>query len=115
MNRILPPPPLRGRFVRRTAALWLLLRVVTVLGGAEILALYAELEGAPRPVGLPLGSLTVGAVLATITGGLILGDLARRGELLFLRNLGFSASRLFVASTGVCGVLEIAVQVARAW
>lgn len=99
----------------RTTALWLLLRVVTVLGGAEVLKLYSDLEGTPPPHTLPFGSAGVGAVLAALVGGVILGDLARRGELLFLANLGLSPRRLLIGAVAVCGVLEVGLQVARVW
>ena len=115
MRSPFPPPPFFGPFVRRTAAVWVFFRVASVLGGAAMLKLFADLEVTASPAQPALGSYWVAAATWGLTAVVVLGDMARRSELIFLANLRLSARRLVLGSLIVCGALEAALRVALVW
>ncbi len=115
MRSYFPPPPFLGRFVRRTAATWIFFRVAAILGAAAMLELYSDLEGTARPTALPIGPYWLAALVGGVVVVLVLGDMARRSELLFLSNFGWSAYRLATGAFIVCGALEAALRVAVVW
>ena len=115
MRSYFPPPPFLARFVRRTAITWLFFRAATILGGAAMLRLYARLEGAPRPTSLPIGPYWLATLILVLVVVLIVGDMARRSELLFLSNLGRSAYQLCVGAAVVCLSLEAVLRIAFGW
>ncbi len=115
MTPIFPPPPFGRRVLVRTVVLWISFRVAAVVGGGEVLVLFADLEGTARPSTIPFGDLRLGVVLALLVGIATLGEGARRSELLFLANLGWSKSRLAVMSVVICLALEFGLQLYLVW
>jgi hypothetical protein len=85
-----PPPPFRGALLRRAAGLWLLLRLGIVgLGLMLELAPLAELVWLTAPAA---GFLTLFAAWLTMF------DARRRGEVLFLTDLGVPAAVLAIVA-----------------
>lgn len=95
--------------------LWACFRVAAVFGGYEVLVLFADLEGTARPSALPMGSVRLGAALAFLVAGVTLAEMARRSELLFLANLGWSKGRLAATALAICLGLEVCVQLILVW
>lgn len=114
MTHRLPPAPFGRRLLVRTVLLWVCFRCAAVVGGNELLALLADLEGTARP-GLPLGSLVLGLALAALVSGVVLAEMVRRSELLFLGNLGWSPRRLAATTFVICLGLEAFLQATLGW
>lgn len=78
--------------------LWILLRIAVTVGSSGFPATSSN----PLLAALLLGSLSI-VVIATV----LWIEMARRGELVFLANLGFSFAHTVVTVSAVCVSLEI--------
>ncbi|MEJ2547432.1 MAG: hypothetical protein P8125_06390 [Gemmatimonadota bacterium] len=88
--------------VRRTALIWLLLRLLLAL----------VLAASPLGRG-PLGGWKHSIVLVLVATGLVLYDARRLNERVFAENLGLSERAIAVVSLLSALLLEILLQVAR--
>ena len=89
---MLPAPKLTRAIVRRTAAIWLMMKLV-VTGGA----MAVQEAGIEHPLREALQLAPFAALaLAALVYGLVLLDAGRRNELIFLANLG--VGRIVIAA-----------------
>jgi len=87
---VFPPPPFRAVLLRRAAGLWLLLRA-----GVVVVGLLAGL--APLP-DLIVFTAPAAGFMALLAAWLTMFDARRRGEALFLADLGVSPGVLVLVA-----------------
>lgn len=85
----------------RVVVVWIFLRMAAMVGAAS--AAGSTANGVLGPVGL---ALLVDPIVALV----LFIDMTRRGELLFLANLGYSFRGLVVGLVGLCLLLEAALR-----
>ncbi len=97
---LLPPQPFLGALLRRTVLAWFFLRFIATRGlDGSGLASPAELAG----------TLTGQAWVVAFVLAAVWIDLRRRGETVFLANLGFGKARVAGLILAVCFTLEVAL------
>jgi hypothetical protein len=103
---VVPPPPFRGALLRRAAGLWLLLRAgIVVLGSLLDLAPPAQLVFLTAPAA---------GFLVLLVIWLTLFDARRRGEVLFLADLGVAPDALVLLALAPPLVAELVLRLVRA-
>ena len=97
MVNFLPPRPFHRTLAVRIAALWTFLRLAAMVG--TVMAEEPTRAGFLGPVSL---ALLVDPVVLLV----LFIDMNRRGELIYLANLGYSFQRLAVGFLGLCLLFE---------
>ena len=98
---LLPPDPFRRAFIARAFGVWVVLRL-TSTSGQEIVGV----SRAEALVGTTAGAIWLAAAVCVA----VWYDARRRGELIFLANLGFGLPALLAVVLATSAVLEAAVR-----
>ena len=101
MVHFLPPGPFRRPLLVRTAAVWTFLRLAAMAGTA--------MAGQANQ-GAIVGSIGLALLVDPVVVLVLFIDMKRRGELIYLANLGYSFQRLAVGLIGLCLGFEAALR-----
>ncbi|MEZ4414863.1 MAG: hypothetical protein R3E10_03850 [Gemmatimonadota bacterium] len=102
MGPLLPPPPIRRSFVLRVSVVWAFARIITLVG--------ASLEsGAGQDSSL--GVLPLALLVDPVVVLVVMLDMRRRAELMFLANLGWSLRQIASSAVGACLLMEALLRV----
>ena len=104
VRELLPPRPFLDAIVTRATVLWVFLRIALTIGST------GGAGGAANPfvLGTLLSSVSI-VVIATV----LWIEMARRGETVFLANLGYSFRHTILIVSVVCVAFEIVAGLVR--
>jgi hypothetical protein len=103
-NGLLPPQPFLGAILTRAAVLWIVLRIALTIGSTG----GAGGEANPLVLGTLLSSVSI-VIIATV----LWIEMARRGESVFLANLGYSFRHTILIVSVQCVTFEIVLGLIR--
>ena len=104
VHRLLLPRPFLDVILTRVTVLWIVLRIALTIGSTGGAAGSAD----PILLGTLLSSVSI-VVIATV----LWIDMARRGESMFLANLGYSFKHTILIVSAVCIAFEIVAGLTR--
>ena len=104
VNGLLPPRPFLDAILTRATVLWVVLRIALTMGSTGGVGGEAN----PIVLGALLSSVSV-VVIATV----LWIEMARRGESVFLANLGYSFRHTILIVSVLCVTFEIVAGLIR--